>query len=198
MSADLPQIYLVRHGETAWSLSGQATGRTDIALSERGEREAQALSKRLRGLGFAEILTSPLQRARRTAELAGFGESAVVDADLAEWDYGAYEGMRTADIRGRHPGWRLLEDGCPNGEGLATVSLRADRVIERLRAISRNVLIFAHRDILRVLAARWLNLQPIEARRLYLDTASLSVLGYHHDLGEPVIRLWNSAEPSSL
>ena len=198
MSGDLPQVYLIRHGETAWSLSGQATGRTDLALNERGEREAQALSVRLQGLSFAEIRTSPLQRARRTAELAGFGVSAEVDADLAEWDYGAYEGRRTADIRVERPGWRLLEDGCPDGETLAAVSLRADRVIDRIRAVSSNALVFAHRDILRVLTARWLNLHAVEARRLYLTTASVSILGYHHELDEPVIRLWNSAEPRSL
>lgn len=193
MSAEPPQVYLVRHGETAWSLSGQATGRTDIALTERGEREAQALSARLRGLSFAKILTSPLQRARRTGELAGFGEGAEVDADLAEWDYGAYEGRRTADIRAEHPGWSLLEDGCPDGETLAAVSLRADRVIGRIRALGGDALVFAHRDILRVLAARWLGLHAVEARRLYLTTASVSILGYHHDLDEPVIRLWNDA-----
>lgn len=197
MSGDLPQVYLVRHGETAWSLSGQATGRTDIPLTERGERDAQALTARLKGLSFVNVLTSPLQRAQRTAELAGFGELADVDDDLAEWDYGAYEGRRTADIRAERPGWRLLEDGCPNGEMLAAVSLRADRVIGRIRALSGDIsgdaLVFAHRDILRVFAARWLGLQAVEARRLYLDTASVSILGYHHDLQEPVIRLWNDA-----
>ena len=193
MSGDLPQVYLVRHGETAWSLSGQATGRTDIALNERGEREAQALSARLNGLSFARVFTSPLLRARRTAELAGFGELAEVDADLAEWDYGAYEGRRTADIRAERPGWRLLEDGCPDGETLAAVSLRADRVIGRVRTLGGNALVFAHRDILRVFAARWLELHAVEARRLYLTTASVSILGYHHDLDEPVIRLWNDA-----
>ncbi len=197
MSGDLPQVYLVRHGETAWSLSGQATGRTDLPLTERGERDAQALTARLKGLSFVNVLTSPLQRAHRTAELAGFGELADVDDDLAEWDYGAYEGRRTADIRAERPGWRLLEDGCPNGEMLAAVSLRADRVICRIRALSGhtsgNTLVFAHRDILRVLAARWLELNAVEARRLYLDTASVSILGYHHDLQEPVIRLWNDA-----
>jgi len=196
MSADLPQVYLVRHGETAWSLSSQATGRTDIPLNERGEREAQSLSTRLKGLSFVKVLTSPLQRARRTAELAGFGESTNVDDDLAEWDYGVYEGRRTADIRAERPGWRLIEDGCPDGEMLAAVALRADRVIGRIRALSStsgNTLVFAHRDILRVLAARWLELNAVEARRLYLDTATVSILGYHHDLDEPVIRLWNDA-----
>ena len=189
----LPQIYLVRHGETAWSLSGQATGRTDIALTKQGERDAQTLGPRLNGLNFTQVLTSPLQRARRTAELAGFGKDADVDADLAEWDYGAYEGRRTVDIRAERPGWRLLEDGCPGGETLEAVSARADNVITRIRMLQGDAIIFAHRDILRVLAARWLRLDAIEARHFYLSTASVSILGYHHDLDEPVIRLWNDA-----
>ena len=191
MSAALPQVYLVRHGETAWSLSGQATGRADIPLTEQGEREAQALRSRLQGLEFAGVLTSPLQRARRTCELAGFGACAEVDADLAEWDYGAYEGRRTADILAERPGWRLMEHGGLDGETPAALSLRADRVIERIRALSGNALLFAHRDILRVLGTRWIGLDAVEARRLYLDTAAVSILGYHHDLDEPVIRLWN-------
>ena len=187
----LPQIYLVRHGETAWSLSGQATGRTDIALTDQGERDAQELGPRLKGLNFAQVLTSPLQRARRTAELARFGKDADVDADLAEWDYGAYEGRRTADIRTERPGWRLLENGCPGGETLEAVSARADNVIARIRMLQGDAIIFAHRDILRVLTARWLRLHAIEARNFYLTRASVSILGYHHDLDEPVIRLWN-------
>jgi len=194
MNESLPQVYLVRHGETAWSLSRRATGRTDVALNERGELEARALSARLHGVSFAKVLTSPLQRARRTAELAGFGE-AEIDPDLAEWDYGAYEGRRTADIRIERPGWRLIEDGCPDGEMLAAVSQRADRVIARIRALGGNVIVFAHRDILRVLASRWLMLPALESRRLYLTTASVSILGYHHDLEEPVISLWNEARP---
>ena len=193
MSAELPLVYLVRHGETAWSLSGQATGRTDLALTEQGERDARGLRARLHGLSFAGIFTSPLQRARRTAELAGFGERAEPDADLAEWDYGAYEGLRTAEILAQRPGWRLIEDGCPDGETLATVSLRADGVIGRVRGLNDDALIFAHRDIMRIVAARWLGLNAVEARRLYLDTASVSILGYHHNLDEPVIRLWNDA-----
>jgi probable phosphoglycerate mutase len=139
-------------------------------------------------------MTSPLQRARRTAELAGFGKSVVVDADLAEWDYGACEGRRTADIRAERPGWRLLEDGCPGGETLEVISARADRVIDRLRSLEGDMLVFSHRDILRILTARWLRLHAVEARRFYLTTASLSILGYHHDLDEPVIRLWNVAD----
>ena len=193
MSGVLPKVYLVRHGETAWTISGQHTGRTDIPLTERGERVAQELSARLRGLTFTKVLTSPLQRARRTGELAGFGECAQADPDLMEWDYGAYEGRRTSDIRAERPGWRLFEDGCPGGETLVEVSTRADRVIARVRALEGDVLVFAHRDILRILAARWVAQPALEARRLYLETASLSVLGYDHDLDEPVIRLWNDA-----
>ena len=193
MSAALPQVYLVRHGQTAWSLSGQATGRTDIHLTEDGEREARALRKRLGHISFAHVVTSPLQRARRTAELAGFSTAVRVDDDLMEMDYGAYEGRRTAEILAERAGWRLLEDGCPGGETLAAASLRADRVIGRLRVTDGDALVFAHRDILRILAARWLTLHAVEARRLYLDTASLSILGYHHNLNEPVIRLWNDA-----
>jgi probable phosphoglycerate mutase len=152
MSNILPKVYLVRHGETAWTISGQHTGRTDIPLTERGERDAQELSARLRGLTFAKVLTSPLQRARRTGELAGFGESAQADPDLTEWDYGAYEGRRTSDIRAERPDWRLFEDGCPGGETLVEVGTRADRVIARVRALGGDVLVFAHRDILRILA----------------------------------------------
>ncbi|MDQ3194792.1 MAG: histidine phosphatase family protein [Pseudomonadota bacterium] len=193
MSDALPQVYLVRHGETAWSLSGQATGRTDIPLTEHGERDAHELFARLKGMSFSKVLTSPLQRARRTGELAGFGDCAQPDPDLMEWDYGAYEGRRTAEIRTARPGWRLFKDGCPGGETLQAVSVRADRVVGRIRAPGGDVLVFAHRDILRVLAARWLSLSAVEARYFYLTTASLSILGYDHDLDEPVIRLWNDA-----
>lgn len=188
-----PKIYLVRHGETAWTISGQHTGRTDIPLTERGERDARELRARLRGMTFANVLTSPLQRARRTGELAGFGARAEADADLPEWDYGAYEGRRTADILAERPGWRLFEDGCPGGETVDAVGARADRVIARVRARAGDVLVFAHRDIFRVLAARWLGLAAREGRHFYLATASLSVLGYHHDRAEPVIHLWNDA-----
>jgi len=142
---------------------------------------------------FANVLTSPLQRARRTGELAGFGAHAEADADLLEWDYGAYEGRRTADIRAERPGWHLFEDGCPGGETVEAVGARADRVIARIRACAGDVLLFAHRDIFRVLAARWLGVAAREGRYFYLAPASLSVLGYHHDLDEPVIRLWNDA-----
>jgi len=193
MSRALPKVYLVRHGETAWTISGQHTGRTDIPLTERGERDAQELSARLKGMTFVNVLTSPLQRARRTGELAGFGAHAEPDADLLEWDYGAYEGRRTADIETERPRWHLFEDGCPGGETVDAVGARADRVIARIRACAGDVLLFAHRDILRVLAARWLGVAAREGRHFYLATASLSVLGYHHDLDEPVIHLWNDA-----
>ncbi len=196
MNGALPQVYLVRHGETAWTISGQHTGRTDIPLTERGEDDAQELSARLRGLSFAKVFTSPLQRARRTGELAGFGERAEADPDLMEWDYGAYEGRRTVDIRAEHPGWRLFEDGCPDGETLVEVSRRADRVIARIRALGSDVLVFAHRDILRILSARWVALPALEARRLYLATASVSTLGYDHGLDEPVIRQLNNGRHS--
>ena len=196
MNEALPQVYLVRHGETAWTISGQHTGRTDIPLTERGEDDAQELSARLRGLSFAKVFTSPLQRARRTGELAGFGESAEADPDLMEWDYGAYEGRRTLDIRAERPGWRLFEDGCPDGETLVEVSRRADRVIARIRALESDVLVFAHRDILRILSARWVALPALEARRLYLATASVSTLGYDHGLDEPIIRQLNNGRHS--
>ena len=191
MSGALPNLYLVRHGETAWSISGQHTGRTDIPLTERGEHDALALSARLRGLSLTKVLSSPLQRAWRTGELAGFGERMEPDADLMEWDYGAYEGWRTSDIRAKHPGWRLFDDGCPGGETLVEVSMRVDRVVTRVRALEGDVLVFAHRDILRILIARWIALHALKARRLHLSTASLSVLGYDHDLDEPVIRVLN-------
>ena len=187
----LPKLYLVRHGETAWTLSGQHTGRTDIALTEKGESEARSLRSRLEDPDFALVLSSPLQRARRTAELAGFGVAALPDRDLTEWDYGSCEGRSTADIRSEHPGWRLFEDGCPGGETLDQVSSRADRVIGKVRALKADTLIFAHRDILRILIARWLGLPAREAHYFYLATASLNILGYDHDLDEPVIRLLN-------
>ncbi len=151
MSDKFPKIYLARHGETEWSLSGQHTGRTDIPLTERGERNARNLGERLKGTHFAKVLTSPLQRAKRTCELAGFGARAETDAELVEWDYGEYEGKRTADIRKERPGWYLFRDGCPGGESLDAVGARADRVIARLRGVGGDVLLFSHGHFLRVL-----------------------------------------------
>jgi probable phosphoglycerate mutase len=191
VSHSLPRISLVRHGETAWTISGQHTSRTDIALTDRGEREARDLGTQLQPLIVDAVLTSPLQRARRTAELAGFSARLEIDADLMEWDYGAYEGRRTVDILAERPHWRLFYDGCPGGETAEDVSARADRVIARLRSTGANALLFAHRDFLRILAARWLGLDGREGRGFFLAPASLSRLGYHHDLTEPVIHLWN-------
>ena len=191
MSDKLPQIYLARHGETEWSLSGQHTGRTDIPLTPHGEDNARSLGERLRGIRFAEVWSSPMQRARRTCELAGFGAQAQTDADLMEWDYGDYEGQRTADIRKQRPDWYLFRDGCPGGETPEAIGLRADRVVSRLRAVGDTVIIFSHGHFLRVLGARWLGLPVVDSRLLLLTTASLSILGYEHNREEPVLRLWN-------
>ena len=191
MSQALPMVYLVRHGETAWTLTAQHTGRTDLPLNEQGERQARELGARLTALRFDRILSSPLQRARRTAELAMSGSSVEFADDLMEWDYGAYEGRRTVDIEIERPGWRLFRDGCPGGETLDSVGARADRVIGRIRACGGNVVVVAHREILRILAVRWIGLAAVEGRRLLLATASLSILGYDHDLAEPVIHIWN-------
>lgn len=191
MSEPLPILWLARHGETAWSLSGQHTGRTDLPLTERGERQAGALADPLRALAFAMVLTSPSRRAVRTAELAGFGNLAEIEPDLAEWDYGQYEGRRTAEIFAERPDWQLFRDGCPGGESADQVGARADRVIQRVRAAHGNVLLFSSAHILRVLTARWLGLEAAAGRFFVLGTASLSRLGYEHNLAEPVIRLWN-------
>ena len=191
MAEALPVIYLARHGETAWSLSGQHTGRTDLPLTEGGERNARALGARLRGLVFAKTFTSPLQRAVRTCELAGFGAVAEHNSDLMEWDYGHYEGRRTAEILEERPDWQLFRDGCPGGETPAEIGARADRVLDRVRAVHGDVLVVSSAHILRVLAARWLGLEPAGGRYFVLGTAALCILGYEHNLAEPVIRLWN-------
>jgi broad specificity phosphatase PhoE len=191
MSEALPVIYLARHGETAWSLSGQHTGLTDLPLTERGERNASRLGQRLRGSTFARVFTSPLQRAARTCKLAGFGTMAEVDVDLLEWNYGDYEGRRTVEIHAERPDWQLFHDGCPGGESPDQVGARADRVVSRVRAIQGDVLLFSSGHFLRVFAARWLGLEPAGGRYFLLSTASLSALGYEHILSEPVIRLWN-------
>jgi probable phosphoglycerate mutase len=193
MNQELPVIYLARHGETAWSVSGQHTGLTDIPLTERGERNARRLGERLRGLIFPHVFTSPLQRARRTCELAGFGASAQVDTDLVEWNYGAYEGRKTADIRKERPDWELFRDGCPGGESLAEIGSRADRVVARLRSLDGDVLLFSSGHFLRILGARWCGLAISTGRHLYLGTATLSMLGYEHTKDEPVLRLWNDS-----
>jgi broad specificity phosphatase PhoE len=191
MTKILPVFYLARHGETAWSLSGQHTGLTDLPLTERGERNARNLGPRLAGLTFAKVFTSPLQRATRTCELAGFAAAAEVDRDLVEWDYGDYEGLRTAEIHDKRPDWQLFRDGCPGGESPDQIGARADRVVSRVRAVKGNVLIFSSGHFLRVLAARWLGLEPVNGRLFMLKTASLSALGYENELSQPVISLWD-------
>jgi len=191
MSETLPVVYLARHGETAWSLTGQHTGLTDLPLTECGQRNARSLAERLRGLTFAKVFTSPLQRAARTCELAGFRTAAEVDRDLLEWNYGQYEGLLTADILKERPDWQLFRDGCPGGEMPKQVGARADRVVRRVRAIERDVLLFSSGHFLRVLAARWLGLEPDAGRFFLLNTASLSALGYELNLSRPVIRLWD-------
>ena len=191
MSKELPVIYLARHGETAWSLTGQHTGLTDLPLTERGEQNARALGERLVGLSFAKVFTSPLQRAARTCELTGFGDVAAVDRDLLEWNYGQYEGRRTAEIHAERPDWQLFRDGCPGGESPDQVGARADRALSRLRAVQGDMLLFSSGHFLRVLAARWLGLEPAAGRFFLLSTASLSALGYEHNLSQPVIRLWD-------
>ena len=191
MSENLPMNYLVRHGETVWSLTGQHTGLTDLPLTERGERNARRLGERLAGLSFTKVFTSPLQRAARTCELAGFGSVAEVDPDLVEWNYGEYEGLRTVEIHAKHPDWQLFRDGCPGGESPVQVSARADHVVSRVREIKGDVLIFSSGHFLRMLAARWIGLEPAAGRFFMLNTASVSVLGYENNLSQPVIRLWN-------
>jgi len=191
MNEPLPTIYLARHGETAWSISGQHTGRSDIPLTERGERNARRLGTRLEGLKFAMVLTSPLQRARRTCALAGFGGRCQIDPDLVEWDYGQYEGRTSAEIHEERPDWNLFRDGCPDGESPADVGARADRIITQVRNVPGDVLLFSSGHFLRVLAARWLGLEPAGGKYFILGTASLSALSYEHALTEPVIRFWD-------
>jgi probable phosphoglycerate mutase len=184
-----PELWLVRHGDTAWSLTGQHTGRTDVPLTPGGVLQAAMLGRRLRARRFARVLTSPLARARETCRLAGQGGMAEVDADLAEWDYGALEGRTAADIRREVPGWTIWTGAVPGGETLQQVGARVDRVLARVRAASGDVVLFAHGHVLRILAARWIGLSPADGRVLGLDTASLGVLGHERD--QPVIRSWN-------
>ena len=175
-SNKLPSIYLARHGETAWSLTGQHTGLTNLPLTDRGEQNARALGERLVGLNFGKVFTSPLKRAVRTCELAGFGAVAEVDRDLLEWNYGQYEGRRTAEIHAERPEWDLFRDGCPGGESPDLVAARADCVLRRVRALRTDVLLFSSGHFLRVLAAGWLELGPAAGSYLLLSTASLSAL----------------------
>ena len=193
MPGVLSRLYLIRHGETAWSLSGQHTGRTDILLTEQGEQDARKLGERLCAVRFTRVFTSPLLRARRTCELAGLGEVAEIEPDLAEWNYGDYEGQRPVDIRKGRPDWNIFRDGCPGGKSPAQVSERADQLIARLRTLESNTAIFSHGHFGRVLGARWIGLPVRQAQHFLLSTASLSVLGYEHNRAEEsAIALWNA------
>ena len=184
------EVVLVRHGETEWSATGQHTGNTDIPLTDRGRGQARELGARLSRWQFVLVLTSPLQRASETATLAGLGDRTVVDDDLREWDYGSYEGRRTVDIREERPGWTVWRGGVPDGETIEHVGDRADRVIERVREVDGDVALFAHGHLLRMLAARWVGLEPDGGRLLALDAATISVLGWERE--QPVIRMWNA------
>jgi broad specificity phosphatase PhoE len=192
MSSALPKLYLARHGDTAWTDSQQHTSRTDLPLNERGEEHARQLGERLRRFSFVRVFTSPLQRASRTCELAGFGVGAEVDPDLTEWDYGRFEGKRTSDILKERPGWELYRDGSPGGESPEEVATRADRFIKRVHSINGDVLAFSSGHIIRMIAARWHGLAPAVGRLFFCRPASVGVLGFEHDSREqPIIRLWN-------
>jgi len=187
-----PTVYLIRHGETAWSLSGQHTGRTDLALTAHGQDQARALAPALAGIDFTYVLTSPLQRARQTSVLAGLATTAVVEPDLIEWNYGDYEGIRTADIVAQRPGWSIYRDGCPGGEMPGEVAARADRLIAKLGALTGNIALFSHGQFGCSLAVRWIGLAIAEGRHLTLDTASLGMLAIGK--GHPdtrTIAMWN-------
>ena len=182
-------VVLVRHGETEWSRDGRHTGRTDIALTAEGQRQATALTRPLSAWHFSLVLTSPLQRAQETCRLAGYGSAAQVRPELMEWDYGRYEGRTSRQIAEQNPGWSLWRDGAPDGETPADVGRRVDRVIDEVRQVAGDVLVFAHGHVLRVLTARWLDEPPAGGRHYALQTATLSVLGYEHE--NAVISRWN-------
>lgn len=184
------EVILIRHGETEWSLSGQHTGSTDIPLTARGEQAASGLAPLLAARPFSLVLCSPLQRARRTCELAGLAGEACLEPDLAEWNYGAYEGLTTAQIQARRPGWMVFRDGCPEGESPAQVGERVDRVIGRIRTNGGRVALFAHGHLLRVLVARWIGLTPSHGAHFLLDTATLNVLSDYRGL--PAVKCWNA------
>lgn len=183
------RVFVIRHGETTWSLTGQHTGTTDIPLTENGRRIAARLRPLLADEPFARVFVSPMRRARETCELAGLGSAAAIDPDLGEWNYGEYEGLTSRQIDETAPGWLLFRDGCPGGETPAQVGARADRVIDRVRAVEGDVALFAHGHILRVLAARWIGLPAVAGQHFLLDTGSVSVLDHYRDI--PAVKTWN-------
>ncbi|WP_342376023.1 histidine phosphatase family protein [Myxococcus stipitatus] len=191
MKTQGPRVVLVRHGETAWSRSGQHTGRTDVPLLEDGRKMAAMLSAPLRAWKFSQVWTSPLSRAFETCALAGYGDVAQRSDDLMEWDYGDYEGRTRAEIQVENPGWTLWRDGVPHGETAAQVGARADHIITRARAETGDLLIFSHGHFLRVLASRWLGLPPTDGRLFLLSTGSISVLSFDGDAAQPALAGWN-------
>ncbi len=193
------RLYLMRHGETAWSLSGQHTGRADIPLTENGEAEARQLGERIQSLAFTQVFSSPLLRARQTCQLAGISQPPLIDDDLAEWDNGDYEGKRHEDIFALRPNWNLFRDGCPNGEMPADIAARADRLVARFSKLDGNIAVFAHSHLGRVLGARWIELEVGHAEHFLLDTASVSILSNDCEGSKPrAIMLWNSTPQNSL
>ena len=190
MAGSEQQVYVIRHGETEWSLSGQHTGVTDIPLTENGRAVARRLQPILAKVSFSLVLTSPLGRARETCQLVGLGGRATVEPDLMEWNYGEYEGLTAKQIHAKRPGWVVFRDGCPGGETPQEVAARADRVIARFRAAPGNVALFAHGHIFRVLVSRWIGLPPTAGERFLLDTATLNILGYYRD--SPAVKVWNA------
>jgi broad specificity phosphatase PhoE len=192
METTLPRLYLIRHGDTVWSDSGQHTGRSDIPLTPRGEERARGLVARLSGLTFARVFTSPLIRARRTCELAGFGDRAEVCPDLYEWHYGDYEGLTSAQIERGRPDWELFRDGAPHGESPRDVAARADHFLAAVRQIDGDVAAFSSGHMIRMIACRWLALPPIHGSGFFTSTASIGILGYEHNRNQPILRLWNS------
>lgn len=196
MNMQRQQVYLIRHGETEWSLSGRHTGITDIPLTENGRRAAKRLETALTKETFTAVLTSPLERARKTSELAGFGGRAEIEFDLMEWNYGEYEGLTSKQIREKVPGWILFRDGCPGGESPGQIGARVDRVIARVRAVDGRVALFAHGHVFRVFAARWLGLPVLAGCHFLLDTATLNILGYDREI--PAVTTWNAVIPEEL
>jgi broad specificity phosphatase PhoE len=191
MMQRLPVVYIARHGNTAWTHSGQHTGRTDLALTPDGERNAVRLGERLKEMTFAKVFTSPLQRASRTCELAGFSAGAETDPDLVEWDYGKYEGLTSAQILQKNPNWDLFRDGAPEGESPTKIGERANRVVQRIRSVPGDVLLFSSGHFIRVLTGCWLGVGPAGGRFFLLSPASLSALSYEHSLSRPAVRLWD-------
>lgn len=187
------QIYLIRHGETAWTKSGQHTSITDIHLTAEGERQARAMKERLQKISFEAVISSPMQRATATCDFAGLESKRLIDEDAMEWNYGKYEGLTSEEIREREEDWTIFSNGAPDGESLRDITVRADRMLKKLLAYRKRTALFSHGHFLRVLAARWLQLPAQEGRLFSLDVASISILGFEHR--QHTIKLWNSSAP---